>query len=678
MASLESMPNELKNNVFRRLAFSDILNLAKTSKELYLVCQPAIFRNVWIGRSEVHSRPSMAYNRGFLAGRTAKGAVHINESRQLKSFLHALIANPELGRLVANVKVNHVDKEHEHDEDGLYGGLGISLDDYIVYAGAIDALKAPGAEHWKSAIAGSFSTLLERPWSNVTLKEHQIDALVSLILYQCTEVRDLSIRLDLLGWNPWLMSLLEQASDTSESNGGLKALGQLSRVSICWVDWTIAAPEEEAPLIHSIINTLYKLPSLQSLTVGPDEHSLRRVEWESRERQQQSVPAMSEILPVAAKLTTLRLLRSRLPPQDLKLMLQSTPNLENLEYDSNRNTGRFDRCLDLTLTKEAFNECQDTLQTIILSHPRDPQDYDNPHEYKPFKNSLGSLCDFTALVSLEVSFAMLFGHDYTWSHGPEYPDLASYLPSRLRRLKITTDAWEELEYNVYPAYPGYPASSPTMVVLKKFFAGEELAAECQRQLYREYKDVEWERVQEPTWKTATPKLKEFSYSKCRAGSWRDHSNPLGPRCDLIRMCENQGIKCDVHVEGMPFSSSLQSPTYFVYSPYPGRQDFSLLSPTSPHHSPTSPQYSPSPSVYSPTSPQYSPSSPVYSPPAQSYPMPCTPTWHPDPHASPPYSPTSPAYSPASPMYSPSSPKYYPAPTEYSPGSPRPADWPPVF
>ncbi|PVH94779.1 hypothetical protein DM02DRAFT_618387 [Periconia macrospinosa] len=670
--SLPTLPNELKNYVFADLTLGDMLSLAETCKDLYLVCQPAIFRAVSIGRGQHERRWGQYTGWKHL---TIADPISIVRTRSLRSFLRTLIAKPELAELVHNVDIYDACKDWAYCQEGPGDGVQINDDDHEAFAGAIDALCVSGAEQWKEAVAGNWSTLPKRPWTLDTLGEHQFEAMVTLLLYTCPQIRELSIRLDVLGWNPWLMNLFHEAADSSGSSSGYKVLGQLSRVTIRFVDFTLAAHGEEAPLIHSLLHTLYQLPLLRSLTVGPDNHSAREVDRVYWGVQLGSIPDL-ESLPVAEQLSTLRLRKSKFSSSDLQTILQSSPDLHTLEFESIRNTKDGVTALDVGHVKSILDSRRETLMHLILRHHRDSGDDDQPEYDPPFLGHLGPLQDFTSLVSLEVSLGALFGLHNAWWHGPEYPDLGSFLPPNLQILTITTDA------------AGSPAlrkavGIPTIAIFRKFFAGE-IANPNANVTHNTWRYIQgWHQVHEPVWKKATPKIKEFVFRIDQQGASTVYWKAMAAKNELLSMVEEQGIYCSIFVDGtlyntgdfsplhVPHAYDFVSPVYDVGFPPPPNHMSPQYLPVSLQYSPTSPGYSPTSPQYSPTSPGYSPHSPEYSPHSPPYPM----TY---PMTSPQYSPTSPrspqdpAMSPVHSPTSPSSPPYsltFPVNPPTSPRSP---------
>lgn len=149
--------------------------------------------------------------------------------------------------------------------------------------------------------------------------------------------------------------------------------------------------------------------------------------------------------------------------------------------------------------------------------------------------SLGSLSNFTALVTLEVSIALLFGQ--TRLSTSQKPSLAEILPPRLRQLTINDDRWDHsvLLHTEGPL---------TMAVFKDFFAGERLTDDWTEDT--ELEDTKWVKFGDPPWRTATPEFQEFVLDtriqgRASYGYWYEK----GPKEDLQSMCAGEGIKCSV-------------------------------------------------------------------------------------------------------------------------------------
>lgn len=647
MSSLEILPNELKNEVCAYLAMPDIVNLTKTCKELYLFCQPAVFRAVSIGAGSFIHDGGWPDAPGGWGGKCSSrlNKVRIYRISQLKGFLHALIAKPELAKMVAVLEVDRLYNWHWSNSQEPHEDDGVNDHDYKVYAGAIDALSVPGGEGWKAALASQFSTFPEDDWDQTTLKDHQIDAVITLLLYQCTQVQQLSIFLELMGWNPWLMNLLHQAADL---NGKPGPLSQLSRVAVRWANWGFSTGEAELPLIHPIISVLYQLPSMQDVTIRLDDSASQEY-IDRRSNARKPNPDLWEPLPVAKQLSTLSTAGGViLSPQDLQVMLQSAPKLRKLEIDYTRSFLGIHSRLDLGLLKDALDVRRDTLEHLIIRCGTEVTSWRAKMKEDTFLGSLGSFQPFIALSSLEISLVMLFNHEHghRW-HGPEHPDLGIYLPPSLQRLAISGESmhWqsqtEPLSFTL-----------PIEAVFRKFFAGEEFIEDPR--LYSPLKgnDENWRKVQEATWKIATPRLENFVFDmgarECYMMEVKDF---------LLRSCASQGIQCSISRWTRRCAAC----------------DISLLSPsTSPHWCPVvSPGYINHRPMFSPVipmfSPPYWPESPAYSYISPAY----SPT-------SPHYPPTSPGYSPTSPQYSPTSPTHAPDLPHHRPASPMSPLGPPLI
>jgi hypothetical protein len=172
--------------------------------------------------------------------------------------------------------------------------------------------------------------------------------------------------------------------------------------------------------------------------------------------------------------------------------------------------------------------------------------------YSTTEGSLGPLCDFPLLSSLEVSLPVLFGiEDINMGRKPA---LSAFLPPALQHLTITDDLF------MYGEFQEHFEDVAAMKFFRAYLAGERPGETWSPDLEhaenddnwnegRGYKNMEWVQDRDPEWKAATPGLKKFTYDLRRRGGLSfGYWNMPGPREQFVGLCEEQGIKGEVLFE----------------------------------------------------------------------------------------------------------------------------------
>jgi hypothetical protein len=442
MASLTSLPTELKLAILAHLPFHSVVNLIRTCKGLHTVAQPALFRTLVLLRTG-----STSQNNDFALSKPAS----------IKRLLQVLQDRPDLAKQVESI-----------------------------------------------AVHGSCSATS----SNVDQEERgYLDALITLLLGECTRLKTLAVPAGFI---------------VEDSHFWLASKGTREH-----------ADSMATPGIQETPPRQLNLPNLETLAItalegGPKGAS---IDPETGDRIPASLP---KELPFTKNLGTLRLLRAPAPTDAFKFQLQRTQRLHTLEYDCF--SASTDRRLDLTLFRAALESVRSTLTHLVIKYDMyEDEAVDVKDLTTVYRGSMGSLDGFTALTTLETSIPLLFGNaDFSMSH---IPDIGEILPSSLRRLIITDDLWD------YTAYFG-TEGVPTMAVFKKFFTGERLMENYTPE--SKLDDIGWVKTEDASWKKTTPQLNEFVFD-IRERGWVSYQYWVkpGPKQELERMCENQGIKCSI-------------------------------------------------------------------------------------------------------------------------------------
>jgi len=167
MASLESLPIELKDQIVSYLSLTDITRLVKTCKSLCMSAQPALFRSITI---EFHDTLRDIYHE------IVPAAAGVN------NLLRTLIERSDLAKQVKSIKIS--------------AGVGlrtidVTLEERKLYKNAIRSLSFPDPGIWETAI----------------LKNHPV-AVTILLLFCCPRLETLSMTGALNRRGLWLFNSL--------------------------------------------------------------------------------------------------------------------------------------------------------------------------------------------------------------------------------------------------------------------------------------------------------------------------------------------------------------------------------------------------------------------------------------------------------------------------------------
>lgn len=236
--------------------------------------------------------------------------------------------------------------------------------------------------------------------------------------------------------------------------------------------------------------------------------------------------------PIALNLTTLQLRRSPVLPSTLDLLLAAAPNLTTLDYDCLLPSSKTPLCL--SSLRRALNRIRKTLEHLSV---RCEVFSDDATEVESIDtvliNNLGSLRDFPALTTVEISLAVLYGQ----VREVNFPLLKDLLPRNLHRLTINDDLWG--------FYAFIWEGLEVMEVLKKFLTGQRKNEAYWDDVYERWV-VTWVDDGEAGWRESTPSLKEFVLDLRRRGwSFYDFWDDTVQKVSLQQACDEQGISCEI-------------------------------------------------------------------------------------------------------------------------------------
>ena len=503
MASITALPNEITDMILNDLPSHSILNLSKTCRRLCKAALPHIYRDI-----------SMQWT-GLAPDRTS------SRRPKIERLLYTLTSKPELARMVRTIEFRARDCVFWRDD----GAVQLSVQFSDVYLGAeekrlyrriVDAFSLPLAqtEHWKRELA----------------QDSNLYVIMMLVISQCAHLELLSTSIVFLLQGDWLKDLVRHALRSKREAQQLRKLAHVEVTSDAHgEDWRT----EPLCLKETLLHLLY-LPSMSTLdltaiTDGPDLYR------HSRQMFNTNFWPLDHI-PTARNFTTLHLRRSEISLNTLEGLLAQTPTLRELRYDGFKpfSSGK----LDLTTLRAGLEHVRSTLTHLtVRCELYIGEDDDGAEEIESVSvGRLGSLRDFTELTTLSVPCAVLFGESNV-TPGHEW-QLASVLPTRLRKLTIYDDLWGFDSF-------GLPEGVPRLKTFEEFFKGGALGPTAS---YSQAPGVHQTRLKH--FRSATPDLSSFVFDIrnriwALAGYWR-YSDASS---HLVQMCESEGVSCTVLHDG---------------------------------------------------------------------------------------------------------------------------------
>lgn len=246
------------------------------------------------------------------------------------------------------------------------------------------------------------------------IKEKDLDAIVALLISQCSNLQSLSMGVYFLNSNAFLPIMLQHVVQTS-------ALQKFEHASLGVDMQEYQHDVGFLKLNAESVLPIFCLPNLRTA------HLLLV-----------NVPSELDLLPKLAVLTELRLRRSRISGSILSNILSSTPKLTAFEYDYRPKIGER---IDCQALMNALKPLQATLKHLRICVQPFSTDTLLPFEFSVDEFVDGcigsSLKDFTTLESLEISLVVLLGR-FVSTAAP----LSSVLPPNLRVLTIRDDLWD--------------------------------------------------------------------------------------------------------------------------------------------------------------------------------------------------------------------------------------------
>ena len=525
MASLISLPNELKDFIFEHLSCADFVSLSSTCRDLHAIALPLAYRHLsltWV-------------NANVEAARTPK----------LPSLLRTLIQRPDYAKLITHLAfgAERCIFFEDYNEFQSYGDLKVSV------PGSEVALNEEGEALLRRALT-EMGLSGDKSWTDAVVGHQQFFVVLAMVVACCAKLESLVLSVAFLLQNDWFEESIEKGvaggSGLSTWTANLKHLRITCNTN--GYEWTPGCMQ--VSLQKAFLYPFY-LPKLETLEIERFEGSYDPVDWQIDHEDYATPfwPVSPTSPPVAGHLTTLRLLRSSASSEALELLLKQTPNLRIFELDIVADTPLTHELVpfDFNALKASLDRLQTTLTHLKIRFEKYLGCADYEYTLDEWAiGALGSFRKYPALTHLEVSLHVLF--DLQPDMYEHLPSLAAVLPPNLHSLTITDDLWMMAEYQ--EAFEDIEA----MAIFRRYLTGEQLPHDWQDRkdsfgfdIRRRFLAVTWvPGATEGEWKTATPRLKRFVYDLRKKGYLsREYWNKGMIRRQFRMMCREQGLEGEV-------------------------------------------------------------------------------------------------------------------------------------
>ncbi|KAF6840581.1 F-box domain protein [Colletotrichum musicola] len=380
MASLLYLPTEIQDAILSEIPSQQLCNLSRTCRLLYKALIPLVYHDITI---------RITRHKGVPTGITC--------------LLRTILERPAYANYITRLSFDEHREIRGTCSTPLLRGSKDDCERALVQR-AVDDLRLPNPDEWVSAIYDC----------------DNVSAVSSLLLARCTHLQSLSLSASATYTSPWFELILEHTLSAPKDTEGLSSFSSLSHL-----------PIQGGKLSAKALLLLFYLPRIATLDLAGTGYYDRFTKGDGSLIQPTFIVPQWPLPkpPNATSLTSLRLREAETTARTIEFVLRQTPNLQSLSYH------RITRLLQLSELRKALNLVRGSLSYLEVR-------YDITNEPDPenllnlFTGSLGSLASFAALEELNISFAVLYGHDRPPPWGSPLADL---LPSGLRRLTMNCD-----------------------------------------------------------------------------------------------------------------------------------------------------------------------------------------------------------------------------------------------
>lgn len=479
MAALVDLPVEIIQLICSGLTAHDVLSLCRSCKDLYSTAHPLLFRHItisWEMSPDLEAAP--------------------DKLPSVNPLLLFILRHPSYARYIKRVDIRKLDYHlfyyqllrQREVASPLSLGLHWDGSETALVRDVLVELCVPHPEEWLEAV----------------VETGDQGAILALLLAQCTHLEILTVDLDSVApaklssvaYNKWFILMMKHALSAPNKATRLSGLHKLSSFTL--TDSRKGWPYR-ALLPKEIVLLPFYMPNITTISIDTCPEFSRRALWGMEDSLREEPFWPLPVAPRAASLTTLRFGNTAASAASIRLVLERTPNLRSLVYNSRDR--RFD---DMSELRAGLDHVSGTLAHLEVGYDIQME----PHlPYPVVRGSLGPLAGLAALEDLNVSLGLLFGQDAP----PGATPLAGVLPPRLKRLTINDDL------STFRALREW-LGEPTWALMRDFFDG--------------------------SWETATPWLGEFVLDM-RKSAWMPHEYWIegGKQDELQRLVESQGIQC---------------------------------------------------------------------------------------------------------------------------------------
>lgn len=505
LGPLGKLPIELVGLTCSFLSTGDALSLCRSSKSLYRIVHPLLFRHVTIKWNQC-ARPRSPPN--------------------ITSLLQFILRNPDYAKYIKTVDVPDV-----------------------VYDACVAwsrRLQDGNPWHWtpqdkalaRAAIEEGCRLAHPDDWYEAVVERANLGAITALILAHCTHLESLTLDVSFIPtrngyFDDMLRPVIIPSLSRPEPPARPPVLPRLAHLTITQNDMRIldymdepdrelfdgAAyldPQGEPP--ESLFLFFY-LPRLTTIHFDYEPWGDNRLPWDPTSYYYDGLHWPLAYPPQLASLKVLRLDHIFATSDTIRFLLQHTPSLQSLVYDCKLPSS----CSPLNLInlREGLEHVRGTLTHLVIRYeigadsPLDLATLSPVMTGPVMTGSLGALDSFAALESLEISPFLLLGQVPPQAAAP----LAAVLPARLKRLALNDDLWLHHAFDAW--------------------RGEQLEAML----------VDFLSAAGGAWKTATPLLEEFIFEFVQdelftRSALHVYWNDVVNRARFLQMIgEGQGIKC---------------------------------------------------------------------------------------------------------------------------------------
>ena len=472
---MDNLATELTDAIIDYLSYKDVINLSLTCRSLRAAAIPMLFHTVstiWDG--------------------------HVSRRCKPVQLLSALLLNPALASYIKCIELRT--KKIPFNYSGVPPKPRVKddldTDQLSFFTAAMNAMDLRCAD-------------------NYLLTEDSFEMITTLLIYQCSNLRSLTLAAKFSNKNEFLAELIQRSYAPGAED---PHFGNLSCVTTEYPRRRGEKYHERYELSATLFKKLFSLPTMRTLDVAflcplePRAKLTSRKEWQELEQEMLSDSYWPLIEPpISSRLTSLHLTTSSASGSTIRCLLQQTPSLESFRFECAMPTSV--GSLNLREVKRGLDHVRSTLQRLWLSCEFYADQSAEPRSLTSVtEHSLGSFRKYEQLTILSVSLALIFGE----VPPAKAPPLADVLPPHVKKWTVREDLWD---YEVFQKW-----QPEDMKALFEAFINDD----------------------EKGYKNATPELEHVVLDQRDIGSavcayWDEDDESR----DVSKLYEDKGIKCTI-------------------------------------------------------------------------------------------------------------------------------------